>query len=149
MNDTSTQARNSDSHSTGEKPSYGHLLLVWVFLGVSLMGLGSDLYQAMSVAFPLSSLNAGLLFGTSVVISVWVAGFRPSLGASAVYFSTQLIVHLLMTVMLALAVPGSTSGPWMDVILRGLSIIFATVLAFHTIGRQGADWLRQHGQRLL
>ena len=113
------------------------------------MGFGSDLYEATPVAIPDSSLNAGLLFGTLVVASLWIVGFRPSLGASVIYFTTQLIVHLLLVLTLALTLPGSTSEPWVEVSLRTLSIILAATLGFTTIGRRGRDWFRQHGQRLV
>jgi hypothetical protein len=149
MSDSPAQTVKSGSRSSKQEPSYGHLLLVWFLVGFSLMGLGLDLHQATPVTIPVSSLNAGLLFGTVVVVSLWIAGFRPSLGASAIYFTTQLIVHLVLALILALTLPGSTSEPWVDVGLRVLSIILAATLGFTTVGRRGRDRLRQQGQRLV
>lgn len=131
--------------STVQDPSFSHLFLVWFLVGFSLMGLGWDLYEAVPVAFPVSSMGAGLLFGTIVVVSLWIAGFYPPLWGSAMYFITQLGFHLLLVLVLL----GGTLGPWQDVGLRVLSIGLAATLSFTDFGRNGRKWLRQRGRSLL
>ena len=145
MTQSPAQTEQSGPRDTGQDSSFGSLLLVWFLVGLSLTGLGLDLHRALPVLIPVSPVNGGLLFGTVVVVALWIAGFRPPLRASTTYFFTQLAVHLL----LALAFGGATPEPWRDVGLRVLSIGAAATVSFTDVGRRARNWLRQQGWRLL
>ncbi|MDL0139032.1 hypothetical protein PNP85_05890 [Halobacterium salinarum] len=86
-----------------------------------------------------------MLFETIAVAALWVAGFRPSLRASTLYFVVEQAVYLL----LALAFLGAEPGPWRAVGFHVLSIAGAALLSFTDGGRQSRRWLRHQGWRLL
>ncbi len=141
MNRSTAQTK----QSTRQDRSLGGLLLVWFLVGFSLAGLGLDLHRALSVSIPVSPVSGGLLFGTVVVVVLWIAGFRPSLQASTAYFLTQSAVHLL----LVLAIGSATAEPWRDVSIRVLSISVAAAVSFTDVGRRLRNWVRQRSWRLL
>lgn len=134
-----------DRSSTDRTPSLGHLLLVWLLVGPSLWSLGTAVANAIQTELPLSTLGAGLLFGT-VVVFFWTAGFYPSLRASLGYFLAEQGIYLVLAVGIAtVSVPVFT--PW--IALRFVSICLAATLAFTPAGTRIRNWLRRRLRSLL
>lgn len=86
-----------------------------------------------------------MLFATVIVAALWVAGFRPSLQASVLYFVVEQAMYLL----LALAFLGAEPGPWRAAGFHSLSIAGAGTLSFTDAGRRSRRWLRHRGWQLL
>jgi hypothetical protein len=123
-----------DTAATRERPdSFTRLLAVWVLVGFSLFGLGWDIADALGPAVPLSGMGAGLLFGTSIVSVLWVAGIRPPLLASAAYFLLQLLLGLALFYPVLATI---TYTPWVAVFVRATSILLAAILVL------AAPWRR-------
>ena len=123
-----------------EAPSFGHLLAVWILVGWSLWSLGSDLVDVLPSVVPISQMGAGLLFGTVVVASFWVLGFRPSLLRSAGYFVVESVTRLFL--LFAAVFLGFEVGPWQILSLQCVSIGFAAMLAFTAVGERGLEHLQ-------
>lgn len=141
--------QNSSSKSIGRSSSFTHLLLVWFLVGSSFAGLGWDLADAIPVTVPISSMGAGLLFGTVLVAFLWVAGFRPSLWASGGYFIATNGLQFLFVASSSLFLPfGAALSPWEVVLLRSLSIAVPAALIFTNLGRQVRDSVRKQGRKI-
>ncbi len=125
------------SNSSRSDSSLLHLLLVWFLVGSSFFGLGWDIADVVPVSIPLSSMEAGLLFGTVVVSLLWTAGFRPPISASGGYFIAEMGLHFLVVLgaSLFLLAEGPLS-PWHEVVSRSLSVGLAAGLVFTTPGRR-------------
>jgi len=150
MEQPANRSRAARSDPPEKSSSFRRLLLVSLLVGVSLAGLGSDLLGAISVSLPVSSMGGGLVFGTVVVSSLWVAGFRPSLAASGAYFLGQLVAHLLLSgAFVAVVGSGASLESWHEVGLRSLSIGLTATLCFTGVGSRVGDWVRRRGRRLL
>lgn len=135
--------------STQRRSSFGHLLVVSVLVGFPLDGLGLALVDALSLAAPFASLEAGLLFGTVTVAVLWIAGFRPSLRASVGFFvATHALQLLFVTGSVFLIPTASGLSPWQEVGLRTLSIAIPAALAFTPLGTGVRTALRTQGRRL-
>ncbi|MDS0221202.1 hypothetical protein NDI54_07565 [Haloarcula sp. S1AR25-5A] len=129
-------------------PSFGHLLLVWLFVGPSLWSLGSAVAAAIQAELPLSTMGTGLLFGTVVVVLFWTAGFHPSLRASFGYFLAEQGIYLVLVVGIATAfAPAFTS--WVAVAVQLVSISLAATLVFSPVGAKIRNWFRRHIRSLL
>lgn len=140
----------SSSEPTKRNSSFSRLLLVWFLVGPSLFGLGWDLADAVPVTVPVSSMGAGLLFGTVLVAFFWVAGFRLSLSASGGYFITEMgLQYLLILCGDLFLFSGSMLSPWQEVLLRGLSIALAAAFVFTNSGRRVRDFVRKSGRKLV
>ena len=141
--------RAGEARSSADRtPLFGHLLLVWVLVGSSLWSLGVAVADAIQVELPLSTMGAGLLFGTIIVVSFWTAGFQPSLAASLGYFITEQAIYLLLLFGATfLLVPHST--PWATVALQFCSICLAATLVFTPVGKQIRDGLRRYLRSVL
>ncbi|UPV74458.1 hypothetical protein M0R89_18245 [Halorussus limi] len=138
----------SGSESARKDSSFVRLLSVWVLVGSSLCGLGWTVADAVPVALPVSSMDAGLLAGTVVVALFWVVGFRPSLSASVGYFVAEQALHLLLALGSGLFSSGAL-GPWREVCLRGLSVALAGALVFTGSGKRLRDCVRTRAGRLV
>lgn len=145
MSPSTSRTRVADDEGS-EAPSLGHLLLVWLLVGGSLVGLGIDLHGALPVDAPPAAINAGLVFGTVAVAALWAAGFRPSLRASLLYFVLQYAAQLLLFVVVVF--PGPAASPWADVAVHALSIAVAGALSFTDPGHRTLGWLRDQCWRL-
>ena len=140
----------SSSRSAKSDSSFSRLLLVWFLVGSSFFGLGWDLADAVPVTIPVSSMGAGLLFGTVLVVLLWLAGFRPSLSASGGYFIAEMGFHYLLILASNLfLLSEATLSPWQEVRLRSLSITLAVALVFTSSGRQVRRYLRRFGRKLV
>ncbi|EMA29584.1 hypothetical protein [Haloarcula japonica] len=131
-----------------QTPSIGHLLLVWLLVGPSMWSLGTAVADAIQAELPLSTMGVGLLFGTTVVVLFWTAGFQPSLTASFGYFITEQAIDLILLFgTVFLFVPVST--PWATVALQFCSICLAVTLVFTPVGKQIQNVLRRHIRSVL
>ncbi|RLM37272.1 MULTISPECIES: hypothetical protein [unclassified Haloarcula] len=141
--------RTGETRSPAERtPSFGHLLLVWLLVGPSLWSLGSAVADAIQAELPLSTMGAGLLFGTIVVVSFWTAGFQPSLRASFGYFVAELSIYLVLAVgVVTVFVP--TFTPWVTIAVQLVSICLAATLVFTPVGANIRNWFRRHVRSLL
>jgi len=134
--------------SAGRTPSFGHLLLVWLLVGPSLWSLGSAVADAIQSELPLSTMGAGLLFGTVVVVLFWTAGFHPSLRASLGYFAAELSLDVVLLFgRILFPIPPST--PWATVAFQLVSICIAATLVFPPVGAKVRHWFRRHLRSLL
>lgn len=150
MEQPANRSRTAHADPPEKSPSLGRLLVVSLLVGFSLAGLGSDLLDVISVSLPVSSMGGGLVFGAAAVSSLWVAGFRPSLGASGAYFLGQLLASLLLTgAFVAVVGSGASPEPWHEVGLRGLSIGLTATLCFTGVGGRVGNWVRRRGRTLL
>jgi hypothetical protein len=121
-----------------------HLLAVWLLVGGSLLRLGTALYQ-VGPAVPLTEIEAALLFETVVVAALWVAGFRPTIGAAALYFVAEQAAYIVFV----LVAFGSEPEPLLDAGVHALSIAVAAAFSFTDTGREFRGWLREQAWRLL
>ncbi|MFB6223100.1 MAG: hypothetical protein ABEH86_05435 [Haloarcula sp.] len=137
---------NEQSRDGSSTPSFGHLLLVWVLIGSSFWSLGFTLADATQIEIPLSRMDVGLLFGTIVVVLLWIVGFRPSLLASFGYFVTEQVISLFF-VLGYVFVPAAT--PWVEATLRATSITLTAILVFTDLGVQMRNTIRRHIYSLL
>ncbi|WP_115862920.1 hypothetical protein [Halorussus litoreus] len=130
--------RRDSSSTTGKRsPSFVHLLFVWFLVGSSFSSLGWSVADAVPVAGPVSSMEAGLLFATVVVVGLWLAGFRPSISTSAGYFIAETGLHYLLILGGGLLLfSGGARSPWQEILLRSLSIALAAALVFTDSGRR-------------
>lgn len=127
--------RAQDSERTSGSESLGHLLAVWFLVGSSFWRLGFSLVDATTTPLPLSRMGTGLLFGTLVVVALWVGGVRPSIGASAGYFLVETAGYTLLVLVVGpLFVPRVASWPLVEVAAGGLSITLAATLVFTDVG---------------
>ncbi|WP_135805526.1 hypothetical protein [Halorussus marinus] len=141
--------RPSSDPSNGESSLF-HLVFVWLLVGPSVFGLGWDVADAVPVSGPLSSMGAGLVFGTVVVAVLWIAGFRPSLSAGGGYFIAELASHALLTLGGSLfVVSEGTLSPWVEVSVRSLSITLAAALVFTSSGRRIRADIWKRGRNLV
>lgn len=136
------------SPTSEEKPSFGHLLLVWFLVGSSFRTLGFALVDAVPAAIPLSRMGAGLLFGTIVIVLLWSAGWHPSLPASAGYFVAEIALNILLLLAFNLVFSRKLT-PWMEVGLHTTSISLAATLVFTNYGRKIRNRVRQRIHSLL
>ena len=136
--------RAGEARSSADRtPLFGHLLLVWVLVGSSLWSLGVAVADAIQVELPLSTMGAGLLFGTIIVVSFWTVGFRPSLAASFGYFVIEQVINIVLLFGTTfLFVPPST--PWATAVLQFCSICLAVTLVFTPVGKQIRNALRRY-----
>lgn len=131
------------------EPSFVHLLLVWLLVGRSFFRLGRDGIAAIQAPLPVSPTGASLLFGTLVIVSLWITGFRPSIRASAGYFGTELLLSMLLIRGPGILLFGPTLGAVQEMGLRTLSIVSAGTLVFSDAGDRFRTWLRQQGGRII
>jgi hypothetical protein len=136
----------SDS-GTEASDSLGHLVAVWALFGLSLWPLGTTLAEVLPVTLSLSGLGTGLLFGTVVVASLWVAGVRPSIRASAGYFVTELAVRLSLLFGVALFL--ETFPPALELGYRLVPIGVATLLVFTAVGERLRECVRRRFRAVL
>ena len=136
------------SPTAEEKPSFGHLLLVWFLVGSSFWTLGFALVDAVPAAIPLSRMGAGLLFGTIVIVLLWAVGWHPSLPASTGYFVAEAVFNVLLLLGINLVFRREFT-PWMEVGLHSTSIALAASLVFTNFGRQIRNRARQRTRSLL
>lgn len=141
--------RAGETRSSAERtPSIGHLLLVWLLVGPSLWSLGIAVVDATQAGLPLSTMGAGLLFGTIVVVSFWTAGFQPSLRASFGYFVAELSIDVVLLFgRILFSAPPST--PWTPFAFQLVSICLAATLVFTPVGAKIRNWFRRHVRSLL
>ncbi|WP_121821442.1 hypothetical protein [Halostella salina] len=141
-----TRFRSGSSEGAASLPG---LLLVWLLVGPSFFGLGRELTDAVPLSVSLSSMGTGLLFGTLVVVSLWIVGVRPSPSATGGYFIAELGLHSLLAIGGGLFLPGWLVSPWYDVLLRSLSIALAAALVFTSSGRRVREFVRKQGLKLV
>jgi hypothetical protein len=104
--------------------------------------------DAIRAELPLSTMGAGLLFGTVIVVLFWTAGFHPSLAASFGYFVLEQVIDLILLFgAVLLSVP--LSIPWITVAFQLVSICLAATLVFTPVGTQIWTWLRRYVRSLL
>jgi len=138
------------SGSSEGDASLSGLLLLWLFVGPSFFGLGWELVDAVPLSVSLSSMGAGLLFGTLVVASLWIIGVRPSISASGGYCIAELGLHSLLAIGGGLFLfPEGDPSPWYGVLLRSVSIALAAALVFTGSGRRVRAFIRQQGRKLV
>jgi len=140
----------TSSNSSKGNSSFSRLFFVWILVGSSFFGLGWDLADVVPVSIPISSMGAGLLFGTLLVALLWIAGFRPSFSASGGYFIAEMSFHFLLVLGGNVALSsGATLPPWQAVLLRSISIALAVGLIFTRSGRQVRDFVWNRGWKLV
>ena len=151
MRQLSDESEFGNINSTAESQSVLRSLLVLVFVGPSLGGLGLAVIDAISVTFPISRFGAVVLVGTlAFAASFQLTGFRPSVLASASYF----VVEQLAFVLLVFSIDvfgsfGSPLSPWHEVGFQALSIAVAVALVFSIVGKRGRRLIRRRGRKLL
>ncbi|PSP98622.1 hypothetical protein BRC89_07075 [Halobacteriales archaeon QS_4_70_19] len=117
-----------------ERDSFVRLLAFRLLVGFPLFGAGATLAEALGPVVPLSDLGFGLLFGTSVAAILWVLDVRSRLWLCFGFFLLQIVLGL--TLVLPLSGLGVTVDGWAGVVVRGVSIVLAALLAF------GVPWGR-------
>lgn len=127
-------------------PSFLHLLAVWVLVGWSLSPLGSTLADLSIV--PISRIESGLLVGTLVVCTLWIAGFRPSIRDSVAYFLVEFGCSALLMLPMAVLFQ-STIPPAVEVGFHVTTVTIAAVVVFTPVGAAIRDVVRRWATSIL
>lgn len=129
--------------STEAAPSFLHLLVVWLLVGGSLFSLGEEILGFLSV----SRMSAGLLFGTLVVCTLWVVGFRPSIRASVAYFILEIGCSALL--FLPVVTLFGAIDPGVLAVFEATTVAVAAVVVFTPVGPAIRDVVRRWATSLL
>jgi hypothetical protein len=140
VNGPSTRAA-PDGTSVVDDDSVGRMLLLYVLVGLPLVGVGWSLAEAVPTP-GVSEVEFGALAGTLAFCGLWVGGFRPARSASLTFLLLEPLVNLL-AVFAALTVVSLDGAPWLDVGLRTLSVGVTAGLVFTDSGARAVAWVER------